>query len=268
MSEVFHVGYSRILVIGLALSLFCSGCQSSPPLTKSPVECPVPPTPREQEQDIPDIPVKPIAEIAKDLGRAAGFVLAGAYVLNLKPNRKVDGRWTRGTIGYLSVGQIVFLDECATQITTYQPSMDPLASRAPPGETQTYCRVTTSSGIEGLVRVDRVVRLEDRVAIAIGDAEISVLAESPDPTPSQSIGRFSRSYGTYVEILDESTKYFRVRMPWSKPKGYGRPPDANAEGFLILRCCRRNSASCGASVVPVRRRERDRPHRGDLRIFH
>ena len=106
-----------------------------------------------------------------------------------------------------------------TPITVYLPSMNQFGSSTPPGETHTYCRVITPSGLEGLVRADRVVRLEGPVAIANGDAEISVLAESPDSPPSQSIGRFSRTNGTYVEILDKSTEYFRVRMPWSNPKG-------------------------------------------------
>ena len=103
MSEVFHVGYSRILVIGVVLSLFCSGCQSTPPLTEKPVEVErtAPSTPTEQEPNFTKIPVKNIAEIAKDLELDAGFVLAGAYVLTLEPTVAVEGRWTYGTIGYL-----------------------------------------------------------------------------------------------------------------------------------------------------------------------
>ena len=225
MLGVFRIKCSHILVIGVALNLLCSSCQSPSPQSEAPTERTFSSTPTTRKPDIPDIPVKPIAEIAKELDRDAGFVLAGAYVLDLEPNRVVEGRRTYGTVGYLSVGQIVFLDGCDTQITAYRPSMNPLMSSVRSEAIETYCRVTTSSGIEGLVRVDRVARLKNRVAIATGDVEISVFAESPDPLPSQSIGRFSRTEGTYVEILEESTKYFRVRMPWSDPE--------DTEGFLM-----------------------------------
>ena len=211
MSEVFHFRHPCILLIGLALSLFFSGCQSQPKRNKPQVPPPDVLRPTPPETAIQPVPVKPIAEIAKDLGRNAGVVLKGAYVLDLKPNRLVEGRWTHGTIGYLAVGRIVFLDECDTQIRVYRPTNAPVGWAAQ-ADLQTYCKITTSSGLEGLVRSDRVARLKGDVAIATGDSEISVSTGSSDHT-------FSRSVGTYVEILDDSSpEYYRVRMPWSDPK--------------------------------------------------
>ena len=110
------------------------------------------------------------------------------------------------------MGRIVFLDECDTQITVYRPSPNPLQSAEATREIETYCKITTSSGLEGWVRIDRVDRLEGRVAIATGDVEIPVVTGAFSQT-------FSRSVGTYVKILDESTDHFQVSMPWSDPVG-------------------------------------------------
>ena len=221
MSAVFRMRRSRIPVIGLALGLLFVRCQN--PTPQSSPEGPEPPDqelPQIQAPDaVPNIPVKSIAEIATDMERDAGFVLKGAYVLDSKPNRLVDDRWTHGTVGYLPVGEIVFLDRCATEITVYRPATNPLASPVATEEQETYCAVTTPSGFEGLVRSDRVALLQNPVAIATGSAELKVFDENADPPISESIGTFSRSHGTYVEILGESTEYLRVRMPWSVPGG-------------------------------------------------
>ena len=125
---------------------------------------------------------------------------------------------TYGTVGYLPVGQIVFLDACASRITVSRPAANPMATGTTE-EVETYCPVTAVSGLDGLVRSDRVVRLEGRVAIATGDAELTVFAEGSNSPFSDPIGSFSRSEGTYVDVLDEAPEFFRVRMPWSDPKG-------------------------------------------------
>ena len=237
MSDAFHVQHCRILGTTLALGMVFSGCQDSPsPLERSvaplvePVEQRPRPVPNSGESDIPDIPRKPIAEIAAELERHAGFVLAGAYVLELEPTGKVDGDLTHRTIGYLPVGRLVYLDACDTEIGLRPPSKDFLESLGAREKLGTYCRTTTHSGLEGFVRIDRVVRLGDSaVAIATGDEEILVSTGDSHQT-------FSRSVGTYVEILDGPLpECIRVRMPWSNPEGMeGCLPESSEARYSII----------------------------------
>ena len=141
----------------------------------------------------------------------------GTFVIEREPNQIRNGTKTRTIKAYLPVGTPVFLSDCGIPIKerASQPETA-ISNRASSRQEYPYCDIVTPLGIDGLVRQKQVTRFEGNgVAVAIGDTEIEVL----DPSSDQPVGSFSRTSGVYVEVIDESTQHYNVRMPWSNLPG-------------------------------------------------
>ena len=152
------------------------------------------------------MPEQSIAEIAAALDREAAFVTRGAFVLGTQP-RMIREDMVLAAEAYVPVGTVVFTDACTNPI---RERVGDLGERVDAH----YCRITTSSGLDGYVRADRIERLQGRtVAIATREDEIEVVVSQGNAQT------FSRTSGVFVEITDSFDQHYVVRMPWSGQVG-------------------------------------------------
>ena len=127
-----------------------------------------------------------------------GIVTQNAFVVSKKPKVKRGRKLTYGLVGYLPIGTRVFFRDIPEKINNLKK-----------GQPETYYPVSSSIGIEGLLREDLFVPVNEKhIAVVIGRDPITL--HNPDPSKGKfkkllTMGRYDNAY---LEITDETSSHY------------------------------------------------------------
>ena len=127
-----------------------------------------------------------------------GIVLGNTFLVSEQPDTQRNNRLVHGLVGYLPTGtRVYFVDE--------QRTINNLTEASP----ENYYKVFSSIGISGLIREDRLVRVEGKHSIAKVIGPIWLHHPNPDKGVFKKLLKIGRYDSAYLEITaSDKTHYY------------------------------------------------------------